>query len=122
MLLVDALNFIVDDGIEAARHDYAKPQDTLKREGAIAGFEECRNREPAKIAVLLLEANERADRAIREDDPQYWYWRSRAAEIGWVVNVLSNIMAAQGWKPIGTMTVRGAMKAAEIIGAAEAQL
>ena len=23
MLLVDALNFIVDDGIEAARHDYA---------------------------------------------------------------------------------------------------
>jgi len=24
MLLVDALNFIVDDGIEAARHDYGK--------------------------------------------------------------------------------------------------
>jgi hypothetical protein len=121
MLLVDALNFIVDDGIEAARHDYAKPQDTLKREGAIAGFEECRNREPAQIAALLVEANERANQAIREDDPRYWFWRCRAAEIGWVVNVLSNIMAAQGWNPIGTMTVRGAMKAAEIIGAAEAQ-
>ena len=121
MLLVDALNFTIDDGIEAARMDYAKPRDTLKREGAIAGFEECRNREPAKIAVLLVEANERATQAIREDDPRYWFWRGRAAEIGWVVNVLSNIMAAQGWKPIGTMTVRGAMKAAEIIGAAEAQ-
>jgi len=71
MLLVDALNFTIDDGIEAARMDYAKPRDTLKREGAIAGFEECRNREPAQIAALLVEANERADRAIREDDPRY---------------------------------------------------
>jgi hypothetical protein len=34
-------------------------------------------------------------------------------------NVLSNIMQAQGWPPIGTMTARGAMKAAEIIGVKE---
>jgi hypothetical protein len=31
MTLNDALNAIIDDGIEAARLDYAKPQDTLKR-------------------------------------------------------------------------------------------
>ena len=31
MRLLDALNVIVDDGIEAARMDYAKPGDTLKR-------------------------------------------------------------------------------------------
>ena len=31
MNLNDALNAIIDDGIEAARLDYAKPQDTLKR-------------------------------------------------------------------------------------------
>jgi hypothetical protein len=27
-----------------------------------------------------------------------------------------DIMRAQGWPPIGTMTARGAMKAAEIVG------
>jgi hypothetical protein len=31
MALNDALNCIIDDGIEAARLDYAKPRDTLKR-------------------------------------------------------------------------------------------
>jgi hypothetical protein len=29
--LNDALNAIIDDGIEAARLDYAKPRDPLKR-------------------------------------------------------------------------------------------
>jgi hypothetical protein len=33
-----ALHAVIDDGIEAARLDYGKPRDTLKREGAIAGF------------------------------------------------------------------------------------
>jgi hypothetical protein len=121
MLLVDALNFVIDDGIEAARHDYAKPRDTLKREGAIAGFEECRNREPAQIAALLVAANERANQAIREDDPRYWFWRCRALEIGWVANVLSNILVANGTLPIATMTARARLKAAEILGVAEAR-
>jgi hypothetical protein len=93
-------NHIIDDGIEAARMDYIQPGDTLKREGAIAGFDECRNKEPAEIAVLLVEANERANQAIREDDPRYWYWRCRALEIGWVANVLSNILVAHGTLPI----------------------
>ena len=121
MLLVDALNAIIDDGIEAARHDYVKPLDTLKREGAISGFEECRNREPAQIAALLAEANERANQAIREDNPRYWFWRCRALEIGWVANVLSNILVANGTLPVGTMTARGRLKAAEILWVVEAR-
>jgi hypothetical protein len=71
MILNDALNHIIDDGIEAARLDYAKPRDTLKREGAIAGFEECRNKAPAQIAALFAEANARARQAICEGDPRY---------------------------------------------------
>jgi hypothetical protein len=67
--LNDALNCIVDDGITAARLDYAKSRDTLKREGAIAGFEECRAKSPAEIAALLAEANERARQAMLERDP-----------------------------------------------------
>jgi hypothetical protein len=121
MLLVDALHAVIDDGIEAARHDYAKPRDTLKREGAIAGFEECRNKTPAQIAALLVEANERARQAMQEEDPRYWFWRCRALEIEWVANVLSNILVAHGTLPIATMTARGRLKAAEILGVAEAR-
>jgi hypothetical protein len=112
---------LIDDGIEAARHDYAKPRDTLKREGAIAGFEECRNKEPAEIAALCAEANARARQAICEGDRRYWFWRCRALEIGWVANVLSNILVANGMLPIGDMTARGRLKAAEILGVAEAR-
>jgi len=39
---------IIDDGIEAARLDYPKPGDILKREGSIAGFEACRGKSPAE--------------------------------------------------------------------------
>jgi hypothetical protein len=88
----------------------------LKREGAIAGFEECRGKESAKIAALLAEVNARAYQAMVEEDPQYWYWRCRALEIQWVVNVLSNILVANGMLPIGDMTIRGRLKAAEIFG------
>ena len=119
MTLNDTLNHIIDDGIEAARLDYPKPGDILKREGSIAGFEACRGKSPAEIAALLAEANERARQAMLERDPRYWFWRCRAAEIELTANVLSNIMQAQGWPPIGTMTARGAMKAAEIIGVKE---
>jgi len=121
MLLVDALNAVIDDGIEAARMDYAKPQDTLKREGAIQGFEECRGKQPAEIAALLAEANERAMQAMREQDPRYWFWHCRALAIKWVANVLGNILVANGMLPIGKMTARGRLKAAEIIGVAEAR-
>ena len=51
MTLNDALNAIIDDGTEAVRLDYAKPQQT-KREGPIAGFEECRGKSPGRIVSL----------------------------------------------------------------------
>jgi len=63
----------------------------------------------------------RSRQAMREEDPRYWYWQCRALGIRWVVNVLSNILVAQGLPPIGDMTVRGRLKAAEIIGIGEAQ-
>jgi hypothetical protein len=116
MTLNDALNHIIDDGIEAARLDYAKPRNTLKREGAIAGFTECRGKQPSEIKALLAEANERAFRAPGDDAEHFWYWRCRALEIEWVANVLSNIMVAHGWPAIAMTTARGAMKAAEIVG------
>ena len=49
MTLNDALNQIIDDGIEAARADYSKPRDTLKRDGAIAGLEDCLEKVPRRL-------------------------------------------------------------------------
>jgi hypothetical protein len=122
MTLNDALNQIIDDGIEAARFDLSKPTDRLKREGSITGLEECRGKRPSEIAALLVEAETRSSQAIRDRDPieHYWYWRCRAFEIEWVANVLSCVMHTQGWRPITPhMTARGIMKAAKIMGVSE---
>lgn len=119
MTLNDALNQIIDDGIEAARLDYSRPQQKLKLEGSIAGFEDCRGKSPDEIAALADEAERTAFEVLRRDNCEvenYWYWRCRALEIEWVVNVLSNILVAQGIAPVGRRTARGALKAAEIIG------
>jgi hypothetical protein len=118
MNLNDCLNWIIDDGIEAARADYARPDQRLKLEGSIRGFEDCRGKSPSQIAELLAEAGHTIIKKHAEQAADYWYWACRRAEIEWVANVLSNVMAAQGWRPIGMMTARGAIKAAEIIGAA----
>jgi hypothetical protein len=37
----DFLNQIIEDGIIAAKEDYAGPQDKNRLEGSIAGFEAC---------------------------------------------------------------------------------
>jgi hypothetical protein len=53
--------------------------------------------------------------AERADD--YWYWQCREAEIEWVCNVVSSLIAAMGgaFMPITSPTARGYMKMAEIV-------
>ena len=121
MLMIDALNQIIDDGIEAARLSYSKPRDKQKLEGSIRGFEDCRDKAPDEIATLLLEANATAQglRAGMGVPDDYWYWRCRALEIEWTANVLSAILDANGLDPIVPFTGQGVMKAAEIIGVAD---
>lgn len=118
MLLVDALNQIVDEGIEAARADYTKPRQKHKLEGAIKGFEDCRGKDPAGLAVLRIEANADAQKWYGENVETYWYWRCRALEVEWVCNVLSAILANEGRDTIVPPTCRGVMKASEIVGVA----
>lgn len=124
MHLMDAINHIIDDGIEGARHDYIKPRDKSKLDGSIKGFEDCRGKNPSEIEALLLQANQVSQRAFidanegRISSEQYWFWRCRTIEIEWVANVLSHIMVAQGWPPIGIMTANGGLQAARIISVA----
>lgn len=127
MTLNDALNQIIDDGIEAARADYTKPDQRLQLEGSIQGFEECRGKTPSQIAALIDEANARDFEQARDVNErggpaeQYWFWRCRTLEIEWVANVLGNVMLANNIEPLSRrlLTYRGAMKAAEIIGVRE---
>src|SRR6266566_3318250 len=79
----------------------------IRSNRSLKRFEECRNKEPAAIAALLVYANERAHQAMHEEDPRYWFWRCRALEIAWVANVISNILVAHAMLPIATMTARG---------------
>ena len=116
MLLVDALNHIIDDGIEAARGDYRKPADKLKLDGSIQGFEDCRNKSPAEIKDLLVKASQAANEKHRDRADDYWYWRCRVLEVEWVANVLSHILVTNSYPAISMMTARGGLKAAEIIG------
>jgi len=124
MLLIDAINKIIDEGIEGACRDYSEPRNKSKREGSVKGFEDCRGKSPAEIEALLLAASEASQRAFidvnegRMTSDEYWYWRCRTIEIEWVTNVLSHIMVAQGWAPIGIMTAKGGLQAARIIGVA----
>jgi len=59
-----------------------------------------------RLQSLLSGPTHAQCQAKGKQDPRYWYWRCRALEIEWVVNVLSNILDAQGLPPIATMTVR----------------
>jgi len=108
------LTLVIDDGIEAARLSYKN--DTLKRNGAIAGFEACRSLNTDQLADLLKSAEKASEKAMREGAPDYWYWRCRTLEIEWVCNVVSAVRMNSGLSIIINPTVRGMMKAAEIIG------
>lgn len=114
---------VIDDGIEAVKKDYAgdSPEQTQKREGSIQGFQECRERLPGSLYLLLNEANKEAHEKHAEQAEDYWYWRCRAAEVEWVCNVVSALLVNEGCLPVASHfpTARGAMKAAEIVGVAE---
>ncbi len=112
----EALHAIIDDGIESARLDYAKPADKQKLDGSIFGFEECRGKSPVEIAIILASARERAQQAHREQAVDYWYWRCRELEIEWVANVISALLMNQGLPIIVPVTHRGMLKAMDIVG------
>ena len=109
------LERVINEGIEAAKSDYTKPEDSLRLAGSIKGFEECRMKAPEELANLLSSARTDMARAFTEDAKDYWYWRCREGEIGWVCNIVSAAIRAVvgGVSP----TCGGALKAAEIIGA-----
>ena len=114
----DFLIRIIDDGIEAAKADYTKPEESHKLEGSLAGFELCRGQSPTELLSLFYDARSEVSRLLREqaDLKTYWYAVCREAEIEWVCNCVGAMLVNQGIEPVAPVMARGAMKAAEVVG------
>jgi hypothetical protein len=118
MTYVEFLTRIIDDGIAAARADYADKPHKLR--GAVAGFEACRGKSPGELVALWQEA-ERAAARVRSGDGDidlYWEKRCTALEVEWVLNCVSVATTSAGGPPLlGHLpTARAAMKYAEVVG------
>jgi hypothetical protein len=110
----DYLKRIIDDGIEAAKRDYAdKP---LKLEGAVAGFEACRGKSPEELCKLLDEAGEKRREASLKKAADYWRHRFYEAEIEWVCNCVAALQDLRKEPAIVRPTMRGYLKMSEVVG------
>ncbi len=110
------LDKIIDRGIEGAKKDYAGKTD--KCDGAVAGFEACRNKTPHEILALLSIAQKESTAARNEHRQNYWYFRCYEAEVEWVLNCVSVLLYNQGQKPLIPPTARAYMNVASIVGVA----
>lgn len=107
---------VINDGIEAARADYKEQRQKQKLDGSILGFERCRGKNPEELMILLREAEEETRKAYIKQSKDYWFIRCQEAEIEWACNCVSAALVNNGFDPIITPTVRGAMKVADIVG------
>jgi hypothetical protein len=120
MTLKKFLNRVVDDGIAAASESYKN--DHQKRDGALAGFEACRGLSVVELRQLL-KASAHAKDLAREIEPErYHYYSCYSSEVEWTCNVVSAVLNNEGIDPIVTPTMRGFMKAAEIVGVSGAHV
>lgn len=114
------LNRLVDDGIEAARESYSRPDQKQKLDGSVAGFEACRSCRETHIhqdlSELLDAARTATQAAHRDEEDGYWWYRCYELEVEWVCNCVSAILHNEGMPTIITPTARGVLKASEIVG------
>jgi hypothetical protein len=125
MTYAKLLHEIIERGIEGAKKDYAEKPNKL--EGAVAGFEACRQRTPEQLHDLLKRA-EGATWQARQSHydgklsiDEYWKLRCYEAEVEWVCNCISVALANQGEKPIIPPTARALMLVNTIFKANEVQ-
>ena len=116
------LERVIEEGIEAAKADYTKPEQKPHLEGSLDGFESCRGKNPEELRELFVTTRREQGEAFikyQEDLDSYWRVNCRGLEVEWVCNVVSAMLMNQGSSPIIEMvTARGVMKAAEILGVA----
>jgi len=116
MPYVAFLDAVIDDGLDEVRRTYLRPDQALKREGAIDGLNACRGLTAEALLVLRDAAAADVDRHRRERDPRYWYWRLREAQIEWVLNVVNAASYANGLPMNFPPTAQGMRKAIDVLG------
>jgi hypothetical protein len=110
------LTRIIDDGIAAAREDYA--DSPAKLEGAVAGFEACRNLSPLELISVLEFGALETQKAFREESPDYWRIRCFELEVEWVCNCVSAALVNNDTPSLrhDFPTARAMRKAASVLG------
>ena len=118
---VDFIHAVIDDGQDEVRREYLRPDQAMKRDGALSGFEACRWKRPDQLPAFLEEAKKKTHLARMEQRADYWYWRYYELQVEWVLNVFSAALYTQGYRPLITPTYRGLNKAIEILGRSDAR-
>lgn len=116
MNLKEFVDVVVDQGIEAVKRDYARPDQKKKRDGSIAGFEECRDKDPDELKLLLETAAIAREDARENDKDGYWWYRCYEAEVEWVCNCVSVLLMQLNQPTIIIPTARAAIHASRIVG------
>ena len=118
------LDRIISDGLTEVHEAYNTPEDCHKRDGAIEGFEACRNKTPPELVALWTTTEEEtrqiraACRENRREQQDYWRIRYKELQIEFVCNVISVGLTSSGQAPLlpHLPTLRGARKYTEIVG------
>ena len=113
------LDRVISDGVAEVSEAYKDPEDHHKRDGAIEGFEVCRDKTPAEIVVLWQAAEREAMGNMQGDDSPnrlkaYWKQRYKALQLEFVLNVLSAGLPQPLLAHLPTYC--GVAKYAEIVG------
>jgi hypothetical protein len=109
------LSAVIDAGLEAVHQDYHQPTQDDKRDGSVAGFNACRDKDPEELADLLTRAHSETSRAQIENRDNYWWYRCYELEVGWVCNVVSALLVATDKPIIIPPTLRGTLQASKIL-------
>lgn len=112
------LSQLINEGMEAAKNDYATPKDKQKLEGSIAGFDACRDKHPHELLEVYKENQEYVEKVFHAHDTDtYWWFRCYQAEVEYVLNVVSAVLVNQGHKPLlpHLPTTIGTIKATVIL-------
>lgn len=115
MTLQDFIERVIKDGIEAAKKNYPLPHHKDKREGSVAGFNACLDKDPVELYELLQAARTAThDARVRKD--RYWWYRCYELEVEWVCNCVSAVLYNERKPVLMNPSGRALTKAVEILG------
>lgn len=109
------LESAITDAIADAKQIWAislPHQDKLS--GALNGLESCRHKSPFELRDMIEACKSATSYSRKIQDKVSWF-KSYEAEVGWICNVISCWLIVNKQKPITTPTVRGHIKAQEIM-------